>query len=116
MSYEFPKSEKKLARQVIEMGLQRDFQKSILDLDRIIRQWRSKKLDNRDTYHQLYRSLKESDKYIARMYDDQRGSTYMITIQALLRNKVISETDLSEFPEKTKNDILGIRKILGDGL
>ena len=47
------------------------------------------------------------------MYDDQRGSTYMLIIQGLLANKVISEADLQEFSEKTKNDILGIRKILG---
>jgi hypothetical protein len=46
------------------------------------------------------------------MYDDMRGSTYMLIIQGLLANKVISEVDLQEFNEETKNNILGIRKIL----
>jgi hypothetical protein len=34
---------KKIVRQVIETGLQRDFESSILDIDQIIQQWKSKK-------------------------------------------------------------------------
>ncbi|MEI7500300.1 MAG: hypothetical protein WCK84_07605 [Bacteroidota bacterium] len=44
MNYEFSKPEKKIVRQVIETGLQRDFESSILDIDQIIQQWKSKKL------------------------------------------------------------------------
>ena len=112
MSYEFSKSEKKIARKVIETGLQRDYESSILDLEKIILRWKSKDLTNKEAYHELYRKVKENDKYIARMYDDIRGSAYMLIIQGLLANKVISEVDLQEFREETKNYILGIRKIL----
>src|ERR1039457_3274953 len=115
LNYEFSKNEKKIVRQVIETALQRDFETSILDLDYIIQRWKIKELDNRAAYRELYSKVKTNDKYIARMYDDVRGSTYMLTLQGLLANKVITEDDLGDFSEKTRNDILGIREILQDG-
>jgi hypothetical protein len=38
----------------------------------------------------------------------------MLTLQGLLANKVISETDLDGFSEKTRDDILKIINILGN--
>jgi hypothetical protein len=114
MNYEFSKPEKKIVHQVIEIGLQRDFESCILDIDQIIQQWKSKKLDNREAYHEIFAKVKANDKYIARMYDDLRGSTYMITLQGLLVNKTITEADLNGFSETTRNTILEIRRVLGN--
>ncbi len=74
MNYEFSKSEKKIARKIIETGLQRDYESSIRDLEKIILRWKSNDLTNKEAYQELYRTVKENDKYIARMYDDMRGS------------------------------------------
>jgi hypothetical protein len=112
MNYEFSKPEKKIVREVIETGLQRDFESCILDIDHTIQQWKSKKLDNREAYHEIFGKVKANDKYIARMYDDLRGSTYMMTLQGLLANKTISEADLGGFSETTRNAILEIRRVL----
>jgi hypothetical protein len=112
MNYEFSKPERKIVRQVIETGLQRDFESSILDIDQIIQQWKSKKLDNREAYHEIFGKMKSNDKYIGRMYNDLRGSTYMMVLQGLLANKTISEADLSGFSETTRNAILEIRRTL----
>ena len=71
MNCEFSKSEKKIVTKVIETALQRDFEASIIEVDRIIRRWKSKKLDNRNAYKEIYRQVKENDNYIARMYDDE---------------------------------------------
>ena len=114
MLYEFSKPEKKIVRQVIETGLQRDFESSILDIDQIIQQWKSKKLDNREAYHEIFGTVKKNDKYIGRMYNDLRGSTYMMVLQGLLANKTITEADLSGFSETTRNTILEIRRVLGN--
>ena len=113
MTYEFSKPEKKIVRQVIETGLQRDFESSILDIDQIIQQWKSKKLSNQEAYHEIFGTVKKNDKYIARMYNDLRGSTYMMVLQGLLANKTITEADLSGFSETTRNAILEIRRVLG---
>jgi hypothetical protein len=114
MNYEFSKPEKKIVRQVIETGLQRDFASCILDIDQIIQQWKSKKLDNREAYHEIFGKVKANDKYIARMYDDLRGSTYMMVLQGLLANKTITEADLGGFSESTRNTILEIKRVLGN--
>ena len=114
MKYEFSKLEKKIVREVIETGLQRDFESCILDIDQIIQQWKLKKLDNREAYHEIFGKVKANDKFIARMYDDLRGSTYMKTLQGLLANNTISEADLSGFSETTRNAILEIRRVLGN--
>lgn len=112
MNYEFSKSEKKIVRQVIETALQRDFEACIMDVDRLIQEWKSHKLDNSKAYQEIYRKVKDNDKYIARMYDDITGSRYMMTLQGLLAAKVITEEDLAGFTEKTRNEILGIRHLL----
>jgi hypothetical protein len=114
MNYEFSKSEKKIVRQVIETALQRDFEACIIELDFIIQQWKSKKSDNRNTYQEIYRKVKENDKYIARMYDNITGSKYMMILQGLLSNKVISEADLDGFSQKTRDEILKIMNLLGN--
>lgn len=114
MRYEFSKTEKKIIRQVIDIGLQRDLQSCISDIDILIQEWKLNKLSNRDAYQKIYAKVKENDKYIARMYDDLRGSTYMLTLQGLLANKTISEADLNGFSEKTRDDILKIMNILGN--
>ena len=110
MTYEFSKPEKKIVRQVIETGLQRDFESCILDIDHIIQQWKSNKLDNREAYHEIFGKVKANDKYIARMYDDLRGSTYMMVLQGLLANKTITEADLGGFSESTRDVILEIKR------
>jgi hypothetical protein len=114
MTYEFSKPEKKIVRQVIETGLQRDFESSILDIDQIIQRWKSKKLSNQEAYHKIFGKVKANDKYIARMYNDLRGSTYMMVLQGLLANKTITEADLSGFSETTRSAILEIRHMLDD--
>lgn len=114
MNYEFSKSEKKIVRQVIETALQRDFEACIWEVDSIIQRWKSKKLDNSKAYQEIYLKVKENDKYIARMYDHITGSKYMLTLQGLLADKIISEADLDGFSEKTRKDILKIMNILGN--
>jgi hypothetical protein len=40
MPYEFPKSQKKIARQIIETGLQREYQNGIKKVDAVIEKWK----------------------------------------------------------------------------
>ncbi|MCK4678112.1 MAG: hypothetical protein KAT48_08285 [Bacteroidales bacterium] len=44
---ELTKSQKKIARQIIETGLQREFEAGIKKLDNILTEWKRKELDNR---------------------------------------------------------------------
>lgn len=64
----------------------------------------------REAYYEIFGKVKANDKYIARMYDDLRGSTYMMVLQGLLANKTITEADLGGFSEPTRNVILEIKR------
>jgi len=41
MPYELPKSQKKIARQIIEKGLQREYQNGIEKAEAVIEKWKS---------------------------------------------------------------------------
>ena len=107
---ELSKQEKKIARQIIEIGLQKEFAKGLSDADTILNEWKNKSTDNRDTYHLLYKKISDFDKHIARRYDGMTGSKYLFIIAAQLQDSIISEIDLEEFSEAIKQAILLIAK------
>ncbi|HEY8658593.1 MAG TPA: hypothetical protein VIL78_06125 [Hanamia sp.] len=102
---ELSKREKKLTREIIEAGLQKEFTKALLDADKILNDWKIKGLDNRNAYHNLYKHIIDFDKHIARRYDGMTGSRYLLVIIAQLQDGLISESDLENFSEEVKNII-----------
>lgn len=99
------KSDKKAARIIIDKGINKEFENGLNEFNQILKNWEQKRSDNRETYHSLYRSVKDFDKYIARLYDDITGSRYLFIIVAQLRNGVIDETDLAGLSEETRDKI-----------
>ena len=102
------KSQKRIARQVIEKGLQKEFMDGIIKLDNIITKWKVNELDNRNAYHELYDSLTKHDKHIARRYDNMGGSQYLYVLAGQLADGVISKDDLDDFSEDVRESILFI--------
>ena len=47
---ELTKSQKKIARRIIDTGIQREYEAGIKKLDRIISRWKREELNNRDAY------------------------------------------------------------------
>ena len=94
---ELSKPDKKAARDVIEIALQRDLVASLHKTDALIQNWKDEKTDNKESYYALFGHIREFDKYVARRYDNQRGSTYLTTIISLFIDKVIDERDLDAF-------------------
>ena len=99
------KREKKIAREIIEKGLQIEYAKCLNYAYSVLENWKNKKTDNRETYHLLYQTVKNNDKHIARRYDGMRGSMYIDTILEQLADGLISNDDLKEFREETQNEI-----------
>ena len=100
MYAELSKSEKKLARELIDKGLQKDFEKAICDVDALIAGWKNKKLNNRDTYQALYKTMGDHDKHIAQRYDGLSGSRYLMTVGVLLADGLIMQEDVVGFSEE----------------
>jgi len=104
--YELTKREKKIAREIIEKGLQIEYTNALNDAETVIQNWKNKETDNRAAYLLLYKAIEKNDKHIARRYDGMRGSSYIFIIAAQLADKIISKDDLKEFREETQNSII----------
>lgn len=109
--HDLSKKEKKIAREIIEKGLQAEYKAGIMQLHDIIDQWKPNLPDHRETYHKLYKTLTDFDKHIALRYDHMSGSKYLIIIAGQLANKVISKNDLKEFSDETCEIIVRWSKI-----
>jgi hypothetical protein len=105
------KRDKKIARQIIEKGLQKEFADGLNSFDSILIDWKEQKKDNRDSYHLLYKTVRDFDKQIARRYDDMTGSRYLLIIAGQLYDSVITENDIRELSEEAQNFINGIRSL-----
>ena len=78
--FELTKPQKKIARKVIEKGLDKEYQVGINKVDRVIDRWKSGGAANRETYLKMYEVLTRYDKHIARRYNRMSGSNYLIII------------------------------------
>jgi hypothetical protein len=105
MYFELSKKDKKSAREIIEKGLQKEYTKGLFQFDSIINKWKDNILNNREAYLQLCKELINYDKHIARRYDDMKGSKYLFIIAAQLMDNIISENDLGNFSDETKQAI-----------
>lgn len=105
------KKEKKVAREIIEKGLQIEFEKCLNDAYDVLLNWKNKNNGNREAYHLLYDTIQKNDKHIARRYDGMTGSSYVFIIAAQYRDGIISKDDLKEFSEKTQNSIILLSRI-----
>ncbi|SFE35560.1 hypothetical protein SAMN05518672_105381 [Chitinophaga sp. CF118] len=106
MSVELSKKDKRIARDVIEKGLQKEFQQGLQQFDAILQKWKNEQQDNRDIYHNLFKSVHDFDKHIARRYDNMKGSTYLLILVAQLMGNLICEEDLIELNPDVRNDII----------
>lgn len=99
------KRDKKIAREIIEKGLQKEFTNGLNAFDETLQQWKNHQLNNRDAYHALYGKVVDFDKHIARRYDNVTGSQYVMTVAAQFIDGVIDKEDLDPFSEEVQQYI-----------
>ncbi len=105
---ELSKKDKKIARQIIEKGLEKEFANGLYAADSVLSDWKNKSTGNRETYHLLYKTITDFDKHIARRYDGMSGSNYLFIIAAQLHDGVIDQKDLEELSEDARNAVIFI--------
>ena len=105
-NYKLINPHKKAAREIIDKGLQRDYQKGLEKIENILGKWRSGKMNNQEAYLATYKAVSNQDKYLARRYDNITGSRYLMTIYGLYMDEVISEEELGPLGEEVKKMIV----------
>ena len=102
---ELSKSDKKAARIIIEKGLQQEMANGLAKFEKLLTNWKINKPDNRETYHALYKKVKDFDKNIAWRYDDLRPRFYLPVIAGQLYEGLISQNDLNELSDESQHTI-----------
>lgn len=96
----------------MDKGLDNHYQRSLSRLEKLLEKWREGKYEsNRHAYMDMFKTVKRNDNNIARIYDDKGGSKWIQIITMQLRDKVITEEDLREFPESLRNAIISWSKL-----
>ena len=107
MYYELSKSQKKIARAVMDKGLNSHYRKALSEIDLIIKKWKEGNFsNNRETYMLLFQRVKENDRNIGQIYNDKGGSRWVEVMADQLAVGVISIEDLKDFDDEVRNTII----------
>jgi hypothetical protein len=107
MYYELSKPGKKIARKVMDKGLDNHYIKALKAVQTIIAKWEKGGFEsNRDAYMELYTTVDKNNNNIARIYDNKGGSRWVEVMGMQLAQGVITMEDISEFDEDVKNAIM----------
>ena len=80
----------------------------------ILEDWLKGNLGNRDAYLKLYKQVTGYDRHMAKRYNDLTGSRYLLTVIGLLSDEVVSEDELHDFSDNTRELIVEANKKLKD--
>jgi hypothetical protein len=94
---ELSKPDKKVARELIERGLETEFEEGLAEFAGIIANWQSGKTSVKDSYYGLFKSVAEFDKHIGNRYDRMRGSNYFWIVLQLFVDKKIPVSEMDRF-------------------
>ncbi len=97
-----PKPDKKIIHELMEKGLQKEFEMELIEAEKILKEWRNNNKNNKESYHTLYMHIANFDKHIARRYDGMTGSRYIQLVSTQLEEELISEEDIAGLSEKGK--------------
>jgi adenylate kinase family enzyme len=107
MYYDLTKAEKKIDRMVMDKGPDVHYRRSLEMVDEIISRWKSGGYeDNRKAYMEMFKTVDKNDDRIADVYNNKGGSRYVEIMAMQLADGVITEEDLSEFSERTREVIM----------
>ena len=105
------KKDKKIAREMIEKGVQIEFANGLNEADAVVQKWKNHTLENREAYHLLFKTIKDFDKHIAQRYDSLTGSRYFLTVAVLYADGIITDEDIMNFSPEINEEIRRMKRL-----
>jgi hypothetical protein len=99
---ELSKPEKKLARELMDKGLEAEFEAGIKEAEAVIAKWKNKELTNREAYHAIHGSMRDHRKHLALRYDGVTGSHYLETVSYILADGFLTADDIAGFSDENR--------------
>jgi len=108
---ELSKTQKKIARELIQLGLQRECKSFTDKITKFTNSQEWKTGDPHEVYLKLYKKVTSFDKHIAKRYNDVTGSRYFMTVFGLFQDKVLTTEDIVRFDIEVQNELLRMKKV-----
>lgn len=83
--YELTKKEKKIARDIFSIVIQKEFDAALQKAEIIIAKWKSDNAKGREVFHETRTYLNNFLKHLERRYDDLRSADYLLTLAGILK-------------------------------
>ncbi|MEO5908105.1 MAG: hypothetical protein ABIR50_11180 [Ginsengibacter sp.] len=106
------KANKKVAREVIEKGLELEFANGLKKADEALQKWKYHDLGNKEAYHLLFKTIIDFNEHIAARYDAMTGSKYFTTVADLFTDRIITEADIKDFSPEIIEQLRETKRLL----
>lgn len=122
---ELTKSDKKLCRQLMHIGIERECEKFVREMQKLsskpipldelgapYREENGFAVEGpwHKRYLAIFRKVKNFDKHVARRYDGITGSHYLDCVLDLYYNDVITDDDIAPLSEEPRNYLMGYKQ------
>jgi len=108
---ELTKTQKKVARELIDLGLQRECKAFMDKITKITNSPEWKTGNPHEQYLKLYKKVTSFDKHIGKRYNDLTGSYYLMAVFGLFQDEVLTPEDIARFDKEVRNELLGMKNI-----
>lgn len=108
---ELSKSQKKIARMLIEEAMQRECKAFMESVEQFVQQPERENETFHNKYIALYKKVHSFDKHFGKRYDGLGGSYYFITVVDLFYSNVLTIEDISQFDEEVQNQIMALKAL-----
>ncbi len=102
IGYELTKTEKRISRELIQRGLERECTRFIGEMRNLVNETRE---DVHAHYIDIYRKTKSFDKHVAWRYDGMTGSKYLHCVASLVSDKILSDDEIVGYSEEIRERI-----------
>lgn len=110
MYLELTKAQKKVARELIDLGLERECQQFVDNIQNVVTKPLGKERPYHARYIEIYKMTERFDKHIAQRYDGLGGSRYFMTVARLYCDGFLSNEEIALLGEELVNKILFVKQ------
>jgi hypothetical protein len=107
---ELSKTDKKIARQLIDKSVLIEFGEHLAASKLILEQWTNQELDNRAAYLSLFTQVKTVDKHIARRYDGLSGGNFLNRVMDLYAENILKDDDIALFSAEMRDKLFYLKQ------
>jgi hypothetical protein len=107
---ELTKSDKKIARILMDKGIQKELEICNASILAILTDWKNKEKEGRETYGQVYETVLKNNKYIASNYDGITGAHYFDTVLNMYSKGLVTVEDINRFSETVRQRLKSIKE------